>query len=223
MANEKKSNMKVNRGGVKFLDSIKTRLIAIMIMVAAVPLIVAVIVSYVTSSNKALSDAQDSLQWQCRYIQDKFVRISEMNMTMIRSIADDPTVVQYILGAAGIPEDAVLNKLAATDAIMDDGDTTVITGADGMQLLRCQGKLVDVKDREYFQEAIKGNLYVSNVISNKTTGMRMITFACPIKDGDKIIGIVQRNYNLSNFHEMLAAESEDAFLVDRSCSSSFTI
>ncbi len=215
MTKEKKSIKKENRSGVSFRDSIKTKLITIMILVAAVPLIVAVTVSYITSSNKALADAQDSLEWQCWYIQDRFLRIIDNNMNMIRSIADDPTVIQYILGSAGIPEDAVLSKLAAVDEIMADGDVTIITGADGMQLLRNSGKLVDVKDREYFQQAMAGNLYVSNVINNKTTNKRMVTFACPIKDGDNIIGIVQRNYDLNGFHELLAEEADDAFLVDR--------
>ena len=42
---------------IGFLDSIKTKLILIMVAVAAIPLIVAVIVSYNSSTNKAKEDA----------------------------------------------------------------------------------------------------------------------------------------------------------------------
>ena len=55
-----KSKAKKSTGGVSAKDSIKTKLISIMILVAAVPLIVAVIVSYITSTNKALADAQNA-------------------------------------------------------------------------------------------------------------------------------------------------------------------
>ena len=53
-----------NEHKVSFKDSIKTKLIAVMVAVTAIPLLVAIIVSYVTSTNKALKDAQDSLEWQ---------------------------------------------------------------------------------------------------------------------------------------------------------------
>ncbi len=203
------------KSSVSFKDSIKTKLITVMILAAAVPLLVAVIVSYKTSTDKAMEDAQASLEWQARYLSSKFVNILDANMNMIKSIAGNPTIINYVIGEAGIPEDAVIATLSECDAILDDGDTTVITGADGQQLARAKGDLVNVADREYFQKAIAGSIYVSNIQISKTTGKRIITFAVPIKNGDSIIGIVQRNFDLNNFHEMLAAEAEDAFLVDR--------
>ena len=84
-----------------------------------------------------------------------------------------------------------------------------------MQIARGKGDFIDVSEREYFKEAIAGNEYISNVTVSKTNGRRMITFAVPVKDGDKIIGIVHRNYDLSNLHDLLVSESENAFVVDR--------
>ena len=43
----------------------------------------------------------------------------------------------------------------------------------------------------------------------------MISFAVPVMDGNTVIGIVHRNYDLSNLHDMLAAQAENAFVVDR--------
>ncbi len=200
---------------IKFKDSIKTRLISVMILVTAVPLLVAVIASYVTSTNKAMKDAQDILEWECWYLEDNFSMVVETNMNMIRSIAGNPTIINFVNGEAGIPFDAVQATLLECDAILDDGDNTCITDATGMQIARGTGDCIDVSDREYFQKAIGGTIYVSNVQISKTNGRRIITFAAPIKDGDKVIGIVHRNYDLNNFHELLASEAEDAFLVDR--------
>ncbi len=203
------------KNSVKFTDSIKTKLIFAMILAAALPLIVSILVSYKSSTNKALEDAEVSLNWQAHYIERKFGNIIDSNINMIRSLAGNPTIINFVTGDADIPLDAVVATLQACDAILDDGDTTVIAGPDGVQLARSKGDLLDVSDREYFKQAMAGNIFVSNVQISKSNGRRMITFACPILVDGKPVGIVHRNYDLNNFHEMLAAEAEDAFLCDR--------
>ncbi|MBR1849157.1 MAG: methyl-accepting chemotaxis protein [Lachnospiraceae bacterium] len=200
---------------VSFKDSIKTKLIAVMILAAAIPLAISLIVSYVTSTNKALADAQDALDWQAWYIEEKFYGVVERNFIMTESLAKNPTIINYMKEEGGIPLDAIVATLASADEAMGDGDTTVLCGPDGQQVARAKGDLVNVADREYFQEAMKGNPFVSNVNVSKTSGKRIITFAMPIKDGDKVIGVIHRNYDTNKFHEMLAEEAEDAFIVDR--------
>ncbi len=213
---KKENKIKKSAGNdIKFMDSIKTKLISVMILVTAIPLLVAVIVSYITSTNKALADAQDSLEWQAWYIQDCFVRTVDTNMYLMRSIAGNPTVINFVKGEAGIPLDAVQSTLVEVDAILDDGDNTSITDATGMQIARGKGDCIDVSDREYFKTAMTGQTFVSNVTISKTNGRRFITFAAPIMDNGKAIGIVHRNYDLNNFHKLLEEESDDAFLADR--------
>ncbi len=209
------NSKKKQQNDINFLDSVKTRLIAVMIMVTAVPLIVAIIVSYVTSTNKALSDAEMSQKWQAWYVESLFDNIVNSNLNMIKSIAGNPTVIEYVKGEAGIPYDAVQKTLLECDAVLGDGQNTSITDATGMQIARGTGDFIDVSEREYFKEAIKGNVFVSNITISKTNGRRMITFAAPVKDGDKAIGIVHRNYDLDNLHELLKAESNLSFIVDR--------
>ncbi|MBO4808904.1 MAG: methyl-accepting chemotaxis protein [Lachnospiraceae bacterium] len=208
-------NTETNTAKISFKDSIKTKLIAVMVLVMAIPLIIAVAVSYVTSTNKALADAQDSMEWEAWYIEDRFVTIMEKNVAIISSIAGNPTIINFVKGEGNIPYDAVQLTLQECDAVLGDGENTSITDETGMQIARGKGDFISVADREYFKSAISGQTFVSNITVSKTNGRRMVTFAVPIKDGDKILGIVHRNYNLQNFHEMLANESENAFLVDR--------
>ena len=61
-----------SKSNIGFKDSIKTKLIGIMVAVTAIPLLVAVIVSYYTSTSKALKDAQDSMEWEAWYVEDRF-------------------------------------------------------------------------------------------------------------------------------------------------------
>ena len=215
MAKKMSKGNKNNSTQIVFKDSIKTKLIGVMLLVAVVPLLVAIIVSYNTSTSKALKDAQASQEWQARYIESMFDKIIETNLNTINAIATNPTVVQYAVGEAGIPYDAVQQTLYQYDLVMNDGQNTAVTDATGMQIARGTGDFISVAEREYFQEAIKGNTFISNITISKTTGRRMVTFAVPVKFNGQIIGIVHRNYDLGNLHELLASQAENAFVVDR--------
>ena len=211
----KKEVEKQDGSRISMKDSIKTKLIAIMVLVAAIPLIVAVVVSYFTSTDKALADAKDIYEWQVWYLEERFETVCSNNIKMIESVARNQTVINYMLGDTSIPYEEAQAVLIKCDEALDDGDHTSIAGADGMQVLRAQGDFIDVSEREYFQEAMKGNVFVSNIQVSKTNGRRMITFAVPVKNGNDVIGIVHRNYDLNNFHEILAADTTNAFIIDR--------
>ena len=139
-------------------------------------------------------------------------------MDLIRQVGINPTIIAYITAPeAGIGEDVIMQTLSSVDNVLADGNATTLTGADGVQIMRTDGgKLVDVHERDYFKYAMKGQPYISDVIVSAATGLRQITFAAPIQTTDgSIVGIVQRNYNLNDFHELLAAEADDAFITDR--------
>jgi methyl-accepting chemotaxis protein len=215
----KKEKKRISKSNISFKDSIKTRLIAVMLAIAIIPLMVSIIISYKTSTDKAMQDAQDSMEWQAWYIQSRFSDILHQNMDLIMQVGKNPTIAAYIAyPEAGIGDDVIMKTLTAVDEVLADGNGTTIAGPDGMQIMRSDGgKLVDVHEREYFQQAMKGQPFVSDVIVSASTGLRQITFAAPIygDDGSSIIGVVTRNYDLNDFHKFLAEESEDAFITDR--------
>ncbi|SHH67167.1 methyl-accepting chemotaxis protein [Butyrivibrio fibrisolvens DSM 3071] len=212
-----KENNKSSGNGIGFLDSIKTKLILIMILIAAVPLAVAVTVSYNTSTSKALADAADSAEWEVWYFEGRFETICTTNMNMIQSIAGNPVVVQYITGDTSVSYEEVQDIIRECDEVLNDGDQTSIAGPDGFQIVRTSGDFIDVSDRAYFQEAMKGNSYISDLTVSKTSGKRMISFSTPVyDDNNNIIAVVHRNYNINNFHEILASETDSAFMIDRS-------
>ena len=218
MAKETKESKTKSSSGVSFTNSIKNRLIALLLAIAIIPLVISIVVSYVTSTNKAMADAQDSLEWQAWYIEATLQSIIEQNMNMIRQVGENPTILAYITAPeAGITDDVIMTTLKSVDDVLADGNATTLTGADGMQLFRTDGgTLVDVHEREYFKQAMSGQTYMSDVIVSASTGTRQVTFAAPVKDASgNCYGIIQRNYNLNDLHAILAAESEDAFIVDR--------
>ena len=208
---------KTNASNIKFFDSIKTRLISVMMLVTIIPLIVAIIVSYETSTKKATADAIDALDWQAWYIESSFETVIQKNIVAMQAIAAAPSTKTFYINpkdlTAASKAQAYLNNI---DAALGDGNISVLTGADGMQILRASGKLVDVSQREYFKQAMAGKTYVSDVITSASTGARQTTIATPVfADDGSVIGVVQRNYSMDALHEILAAEADDAFVCDR--------
>ena len=216
MAKEIKEK-KTNAPKIGFFNSIKSLLIMLLVAIAVVPLVISTVVSYFTSTNKAMKDAQESLEWQAVYIRASFESIVEQNMDLIRQAGLNPTIIAYVTAPeAGIGDDVILSTLQGVDAVLNDGNATTLTGADGMQLFRTDGgKLVDVHERDYFKQAMAGHAYMSDVIISASTGARQVTFSAPVTDGTNVYAIIQRNYNLDALHTFLEKEAKDAFIVDR--------
>ena len=98
MAKEKKRS---STNSISFFDSIKTRLISIMLLVAIVPLVIAIIVSYVTSTKKATADAIDALDWQAWYIESSFETVVQKNIVAMQAIAAAPSTRTFYVNPKG--------------------------------------------------------------------------------------------------------------------------
>ena len=207
-----------NNNSIKFTDSIKTKLIAVMLLTAALPLIVSLVVSYISSTSKAESDAQENLQWQANYIESEFSAIIESNITSMQTLACSPATKMYLSeGGNDALEADMYAQLEAINDIFDDGNVTIITSSAGKQLLRTDGNtLADASGSEDFETAIQGQIYISNAMASKSTGEMIMTIIVPVyDDNSNVIGLVQRNYSLSAVHDFLAENADDAFVVDR--------
>lgn len=66
-------------------DSIKTKLICLIAALVAVPLIIAIIVSYNSSTNKAKKDALNLLEANARIVESEFSEMVEKNTAMLES------------------------------------------------------------------------------------------------------------------------------------------
>jgi methyl-accepting chemotaxis protein len=211
-----------NTKRVSFTNSIKTRLIAIMVALVIVPMFIAIIVSVVNTRKEGKKTANEINDAQAAVVESDISSIISDNLNALRGFAESPTTAQFIeSGAEGDLEERVLSQMKEIDNRLADGNTSVVTGADGMQLLRAVGDLVDVSEREYFKQGMDGNTYVSDVNVSKTTGKGIITFVVPVwnRGHDKVVGIVQRNYDVSVLHDIIAEEvtekRQEIVVVDR--------
>lgn len=93
--------------------------------------------------------------------------------------------------AAEVKKNPMLARITLFDA---KGDTVTSSNPE------LAGK-INVVDRPYFKKAMKGELNVSNVYIARTTNIPAFGVAAPVRDGDKIVGIVLGISNLSQLSE----------------------
>ena len=208
---------------MKTKGTVKIKLILIMVALVAIPLVISSIVSMKNTVGTATDSAYETNAAQASIVEERINNIIATNVEALKTFAAAPSTIAYLKGEAASEADgaAIIAQLQVIDETLADGNSTALAGADGMQLLRSTGNLVDVSDREYYKEAMKGNVFISDMNISKTTGKCISTFAVPIFDTDKktVIGMVQRNYDLMVLHDLLAEEvtqdRQEIVMVDR--------
>ena len=198
-------------------NSVKTKLIAIMLLIAAVPLIVSVVISYVSSTSKAKADAQKSLSTETNMLQSQFNETILNTETALKSFAASPSTINFIKNGDAASAAELKQVMARVNGCFSDENVIVLSNINGMMILRSDdNKFIDISDREYFKKAASGEVNVSEIVVSASSGDRNLCVAVPVYDTDDktVIGVVHRSYNLNNFHTMLAENAEEAFIVD---------
>lgn len=194
---------------MKITHSIKTKLITVMLLLVAVPLAVAIIISSVRTHTEGVETAVELNDAQATIVENSIKAVIDENIQVLESLANAPATIDYLKGdRTDRNTEMLFHQMVEIDENMNDGNSSILTGLDGQQLIRTVGNCVDISDREYFKQAISGKVYVADIQVSKSSGERITTFAVPVydHDGKTVIGIAQRNYNLSVFHKLLAEE-----------------
>ena len=197
--------------------SVKSKLIAIMLLVAIIPLLVAMAISYVTSTSNAKDVTRQNLDWQARYMESEIDNIFTKCETALKSFASSQQTIAFLKGELTDPNE-VKSQMVAINESFGDTNTIVMSNTSGDMVLRSDdGALKNIAERDYFQGAMKGQTFISNVFISSVTNSRNICVAVPILDNDKktVIGVVHKTLNPDDIHELLAANAEEAFLVDK--------
>ena len=221
MANENANPQSAARKKVKGRRGIKVQLMTIMGLLVAIPVALSIIISMALTRRDGIESAMEINDVQARFIEESIENILNQNVQAIQTFAGAPSTIEFLEGKTSLASD-LKKELQKIDENLADGNSTVLTGADGMQLVRSVGdSLVDISGREYFKKAMEGIVYVSDVQVSKTNGSRIVCIAAPVFDSSqtKTIGIVHRNFDLSVFHDLLKEEliedKQEIVLVDR--------
>lgn len=192
------------------MSSMKLKLIVVMAAVCIIPLFIATIISYSSIRNVAQDDAMDYNLKAAEFVSQDIELTLESSFRTMMQMADTPTVRELLADPANEAlVEEVTKELKALVENAKDGNSTVVTGADGMNVARSTGNFVDISEREYFKQAMSGNTYLSEMSVSKTTGARIIVPAVPIfaEDGTTPVGVLTRNYDVGYLHEKLVSDA----------------
>ncbi len=208
-----KKQLRYGTKGIRF------RLLLILMLLAVVPTLSATIGAVTKISSDALDAGEQLNNKQVEAVAGDFNSLLMQNIRMLQLIAGEKDTVDLINHPT---DETLLSDMATTlktvDERLADDNSTVLTGADGQNIVRSKGDLVNIKDREYFTLAMGGKENVSDASVSKTTGKLICVIAVPVRDeSDKVVGVLTRNYGIDVLHEMLAGEvteDQDMLITD---------
>ncbi|GAB4482063.1 MAG: hypothetical protein Kow0088_24740 [Anaerolineales bacterium] len=98
-------------------------------------------------------------------------------------------------------------------------ETMFLADLNGDTIAINSGNAVNVKDRGYFQQAIQGEVAVSDLLISRASGNPIIVFAAPVYQGEAIVGVVGVTVPTTYLNELLKlgwfGETGDAYLVNQ--------
>lgn len=194
---------------MSFPSSIKSKLIFLLVMIGMLPLLIAMAYTSYNTVTSAFEFAEHELKVTNELIEKEVYSLLNSNFTALRLMAVNPSVQTY-LTATPENRDVNMKKMVQNaNALFQDGSNIVVTGNDGQQLVRSdEAKLVNLKERDYFKAAMQGKEDVSEVIVSKTSGKAITVIEVPVKTPEgKVIGMIQRNYNISTLTDLLKEEA----------------
>ena len=199
------------RAVMNFLGSIKSKLIFLLLLIGIVPLLIMMAFTSYSAITEAFESAEEELSVQNDLIEKEVSGMMSNNFTALRLLAVNHSVEEYLAATPENRAPGMKRTIQNANALFKDTSNIIISDRTGMQLVRSDDStLVDVSSRDYFQEALKGNETVSEVVVSKNTGLAIAVIEVPVKnDSGQVIGMVQRNYNISVLSDFLSKAADD--------------
>lgn len=194
---------------------IKKKLTIAFLLSASVPLVIFIIISLYFSKNIATDNAMYENMKRVEIVQEKVSSLIDEGLKGLRIIAKNSSIKSY-------DEKGVKAVLGDALEVYTSFSSSVVTKSDGNQFVRVpESKLTNVKDRNFFQLAMKGQEeVVSEILVSNNNGQLITVLATPIKDleSGNITGIIQGTIQLTMLNDFVKRVSEDninVYILDR--------
>ncbi|MGE5391806.1 MAG: methyl-accepting chemotaxis protein [Deltaproteobacteria bacterium] len=165
---------------MKFYQSVRFRLVAIIMAVYLLGAVVQNLVVYQMSSGILTGEVEKECQQVAQAASDKIDLFLQARLDQLETISSTSVIssMKQAEAAAALP-----------DLMSDYYESIVLIWPDGTGLSN-QGKTVSLGDRDYFQKAIKGEIVVSDPLVSRTTGNTVIPLAVPVYRNNQVVGVL---------------------------------
>lgn len=195
----------------KFITNIKSKLIALCLVLGLSPLLLlGNLVSLETQSELQTSAYQrmDQVTQLQAHAIDEWLSSRQDNMKILAGLeaikSMDPTRINE-------PIQIYFNQWRIYENIS-------VIGVDGKTIYRTDNKVLNLADRDYFQQAMQGETVISDPVISKGSGDAVIVVAAPIMNNGNIIGVVTGVISTAQFSSLLQIGSEgltgEAYLIN---------
>ncbi|MDF2672577.1 MAG: methyl-accepting chemotaxis protein [Clostridiales bacterium] len=194
------------------MKSLKTKM---MIYLGSLLLLVCAgfgVISYITSSNALIANVQESLPQLANQTAMVVESRVEGQLDILEALANETEIKDVSLeweSKLDILQDQISKRDHMSMGIAD------ING----RLVSTDGKILDVKNEDYFKKAISGQRIMTDPIINTEDGSVVMKYAVPIKDNNQIVGAliaVTDGYSLCNLiNDITFGKTGKAFMINK--------
>ena len=200
--------------------SIKAKLFCLLIAMGAIPFTIVIIVGAMNMISQMENVVEKNGLLRNSIVSEHVTQLLEENFYVLRSIAINPMILRFVKEPSSEQYEEISKILNESNEIFNDKNVMALTAENADQIIRTDGsELVNLRNRRHFQEAMKGNSFVSDIILSMSTNKMIVVLEVPLKDeNNKPIGMIQRNFNLvalQKFVEQQGTEESSVIVVDR--------
>lgn len=195
-------------------NKMRRKMMMLLVTIGIIPVLLLSIFSYWQLTSTMHEDANRIGLARVQLLKLDVNSLLQKNMQEIKLIANMPAVKNMDIPAI---------KQVLTNSGKVNADLSVISVIDkqGKQVVKNDtSPLVDVSDRPFYQQVIKGqDDFISDVIISKSNGNPMVILSTPIKnDAGEIVGVLPAAIDLSVLSKFVSDRSQNgdiAYIVDK--------
>ncbi|SFD37325.1 methyl-accepting chemotaxis protein [Clostridium uliginosum] len=203
-----KNNIRVNFK----IDSIRKKLTYTLIPIGIIACVLLSAGAIYFSSRAIINTGKGLLQETSRIAGEEVNGLLKEKLKTVSALASIPDI-----GNNNTPLETKLSIMQKYAEIQNDNNIGIVYGTDGI-IHYINGSEVDIRDRDFYIEAMKGNSYISKPFISRIDGKLIVALSAPIKSGNNVVGAVvtlrdgNDFSNISNNIKVL--KNGEAFLID---------
>lgn len=170
--------------------SLKFKIMAMMLFVIVVPLAVLGTISLVKFTSETETSVYSKLDDLVTLTSDIISKEIDASSLIGNMMSSDASIVAFASGDSTKKSEAYSALKNLVESHSDVIEMALITDNKGKAVISNSdmNASIDVSERAYYQEALKGNVGQSDVIISKATNQPVIAIAHPIKKGNTVVG-----------------------------------
>ncbi|NMB60020.1 MAG: HAMP domain-containing protein [Chloroflexi bacterium] len=196
---------------IKRRDSLRTRLMVLFLLMSVIPMALIGTISYIQSQQMMVNRIKSDLITQ--------TSLKESNISMFLSARKDNMVV--LAGTARVRSMDPTQAVDAMDQYFKQWgiyESLSLYDLNGDTIYRTDQSKINVAERDYFKNALDGKTSISEPILSKASGNIVFVVSSPVKDGEKVLGVIAGSLPTTVFSEILQTGDMgdgDGYLVNK--------